>query len=334
MRSADRLVVCAAAALRRFQRSYLQWGRARSALPDGRASLSILRPGWTITGIALALPLLLAGCNILPTTRHLPVPKAPPLVQTATPEELVKQLDQRWDALNTLTATVEIYATELKTAQGLETDFPSCRGFILLRKPKMLRVAGTYFGAKIFDMASDGNRFTLVMPTKNSVIEGSDTVTEKSSNPLENLRPDFFLNALVVRGLDPDNEYMVTNDTETVEDAAKKHLYAMPEYILNIMQPKAGKEIQAVRVITFHRDDMLPFDQDIYDSQGNLETQISYANYAEFSAGRYPSKVTIKRPQEGIQLVLSVVRVEENVALPDSQFQVTIPEGAKIEQLK
>src|SRR5208282_1550342 len=105
-----------------------------------------------VCAAALALPLLLAGCNILPTTRHLPVPKAPSLVQTATPDELVKQLNQHWNALNTLTATVEIYATELKTAEGLEKDFPSCRGFILMRHPKMLRVVGTYFGVKIFDM--------------------------------------------------------------------------------------------------------------------------------------------------------------------------------------
>ncbi len=287
-----------------------------------------------VCAAALALPLLFAGCNILPTTRHLPVPKAPPLVQTATPEELVRQLNQRWDALNTLTATVEISATELKTSEGLEKDFPSCRGFILVRKPKMLRVVGTYFGVKIFDMTSNGSHFTLVMPTKNTVIEGPNTVTEKSANPLENLRPNFFLNALVVRGLSPDNEYMMTNDTETVEDAAKKHLYTMPEYILNVMHPKAGREIQAERVITFHRDDMLPYDQDIYDSQGNLETQISYGNYADFSAGKYPSKVTIKCPQAGIQLVLTVERVEENVDLPSKQFDVDIPQGTQIRNLK
>ncbi len=51
---------------------------------------------------ALALPLLLSGCSyFIPTKRHLPVPKAPPIVQTVAPEELVKQLNQRWDALNT-----------------------------------------------------------------------------------------------------------------------------------------------------------------------------------------------------------------------------------------
>ena len=132
---------------------------------------------------ALALPLLLSGCSyFIPTKRHLPVPKAPAIVQTATPEELVKQLNQRWDALKTLTATVEIYATETKTAEGIAKDLPSCRGYIIMRKPKMLRVLGTYFGVKIFDMASDGNHFTLVIPSKNMAIEGTNTVTEKSAN--------------------------------------------------------------------------------------------------------------------------------------------------------
>ena len=58
---------------------------------------------------------------------------------------------------------------------------------------------------------------------------------------------------------------------------------------------------------------MLPYDQDVYDSEGNLETQILYSNYAQFSAGKYPSKITIKRPQEGIQLVLTVDDVKENI---------------------
>jgi outer membrane lipoprotein-sorting protein len=44
--------------------------------------------------------------------------------------------------------------------------------------------------------------------------------------------------------------------------------------------------------------------------------------------------VTIKRPQEGIQLVLTVERVEENVDLPDKQFEVDIPDKATIRNLK
>ena len=285
--------------------------------------------------VALVLPLLLSGCSyFIPTKRHLPVPKAPAIVQTATPDQLVAQLNQRWNALNNLTAIVEIYATETKTGEGIAKDFPSCRGVIIMRKPQMLRVRGTYFGVMIFDMGSDGNRFSLVIPSKSLAIEGTSAVTEESANPLENLRPDFFLDAIAVRGMDPDEEYMVAGDTETVADASNKHLYTEPEYVLSIMHHKNGHELLPTRTITFHRDDMLPYDQTVYNGEGVLETQIFYTNYTTFSAGKYPAKVTIKRPQEGIQIVLSFEEVHENVNVTDSQFQVKIPEGATIKTLK
>ncbi len=284
---------------------------------------------------ALVLPLLLAGCSyFLPTKRQLPVPIAPANVQAMSAEDLVKQLNARWDALNNLTATVEIYATQTKSKEGTATDFPSCRGYILMQKPRNLRVFGTYFGLRIFDMASDGNDFTLYVPHYETVYKGTSAVTEKSSNPLLNLRPGFFLDSIVVRGLDPENEYMVSSDTETVPDAANKHLYLEPEYILSVMRPKQGPEKVPLRVITFHRDDLLPYDQTVYDGAGNPETVVEYSNYTEFSAGKYPSKVTIKRPQEGIQLVLSVERVEENVKMGPEQFQLKIPDGTRTQILK
>jgi outer membrane lipoprotein-sorting protein len=126
----------------------------------------------------------------------------------------------------------------------------------------------------------------------------------------------------------------VSSDTQTVTDAANKHLYIEPEYTLSVMRHKQGPENLPVRTVTFHRDDMLPYDQYVYDNDGALATQIFYSNYATFSAGKYPSKVTIKRPQEGIQLVLTVERVEENVDLPEGQFDVKNPDGATIRTLK
>jgi outer membrane lipoprotein-sorting protein len=44
--------------------------------------------------------------------------------------------------------------------------------------------------------------------------------------------------------------------------------------------------------------------------------------------------VVIKRPLEGIQLVLTVERVQENMNLPADQFQVQIPEGAQVQNLQ
>jgi hypothetical protein len=261
---------------------------------------------------ALALPLLLTGCSLFPTTRKLPVPQAPLVTQTATPEELVTRLNQRWEALDTLTATVEIQASVIKTKEGLAKDYPTLRGHILLRKPGMLRVLGQLYGVRAFDMASDGKNFTLSIPTLKKAMRGSNSLKRKSANALENMRPGFFFDAMVVRGLEPDDLYAVTADSETVEDTAKKHLYFVPEYVLSIMRSKPGsKELTPVRVITFSRDSLLPYQQDMYDSNGNLETQVNYTNYQDFDSIKYPSLVTIKRPLEESQIVLRVESVKE-----------------------
>jgi len=286
---------------------------------------------------ALILPLFLSGCSLISTTRRLPVPKAPSNVETVTPAVLVAHLNQRWDALESLNATVEIQTSVLKSKQGIATDYTTIRGHILMRKPELLRVLGQIpvLGTRAFDMASDGKDFTLWVPHYNKAYKGSNTLKKRSANTLENLRPGFFFDAMVVRGLEPDDLYSVTADTITVEDAAKKHLYSVPEYILSITRRKAGsQELTPVRVVRFHRDDLLPYHQDLYDAEGNLETQVAYADYQSYGTGQYPGTVTIKRPLEEYQVVLTVEKVVENMELTDDQFVVKPSEGTVILQLE
>jgi hypothetical protein len=294
-----------------------------------------MKPGRRIARGALVLPLILSGCGLVPMKRHLPVPKSPARVQTATPEELVEQVNKRWDDFQNLTATVEMQATLLKPQEGLATDYPSVRGWIVMQKPNELRVAGQYLGIRVFDMASDGNKFTLVIPSKNKAIQGPNTVTKKSEKQFENMRPGFFFDAMVVRGLDPSDFYAEISDTETIEDAAKKHLYLMPEYVLSITQhaTDGSRRDKPVRVITFHRDDLLPSNQDLYDAKGNLESQVSYSGYKDFGGKQFPTKVVIRRPLEEIQIVLTVLKVNTNLKLPAEEFTVPIPPGTEVQQL-
>jgi outer membrane lipoprotein-sorting protein len=286
---------------------------------------------------ALALPLLLSGCSLLPTTRKLPVPKPPSIEQTVAPDELVARLNQRWAALESLNATVEIQASVLKTKEGIAKDYTTIRGLILMRKPEMLRVYGRVpvIGTRAFDMVSDGKDFMLWIPSKNKAFKGSNSLKKKSANQLENLRPGFFLDAMLVRGLAPDDEFMVTADTITVEDAARKHLYSVPQYKLSIMRPKAGgHEMEPRREVYFHRDDLQPYEQDVYDGEGNLETQVFYSAYRDFGTGKYPSTVVIKRPLEEVQIVLTVDKVVENQQLTDDQFVLKPTEGTEIQNLE
>ena len=281
--------------------------------------------------------LLLSGCSLIYSKRKLPIPKAPSIVHTITPEDLVERLNQRWAAIDSLNATVEIQASVLKSKEGVAKDYTTIRGHILMRKPEMLRVLGQFpvLGTRMFDMASDGKNFTLLIPAKGMAVKGMNAVNKKSANRLENLRPGFFIDAMVVRGLEPDDLYGVVADSETLEDTARKHLYTVPEYILSISRRNPGsQQLTPVRVVVFHRDDLMPYTQDIYDKDGNLETQVEYANYQEFDSVRYPSKITIKRPLEDYQIVLTVEKVVQNMELKDDQFQIKVPEGTKVKNLE
>jgi outer membrane lipoprotein-sorting protein len=296
------------------------------------------KPRRSAAAAAFILPLLLSGCSLLVfTTRKLPVPKPPSMEQTVAPEYLVAQLNQRWNTLSSLTANVEIQASVLKTKQGVAKDYTSISGIILMRKPEMLRVYGRVpvIGNRAFDMVSDGKKFTLWIPSRNKAYKGSNTLKKKSASLMENMRPGFFFDAMAVRGLEPDDLYSVVADSETVEDKARKHLYSVPEYILSISRRKPGSnQLTPVRVITFHREDLMPYQQDIYDSDGNLETQVYYASYQDFGADKYPSWVKIVRPLEDVQVVLTVDKVVENQTLTDDQFVLKLSEGTQIQNLE
>ncbi len=296
-----------------------------------------MKPGSRRAAIAgLTFPLLmLSGC--LFTTRKLPVPRGPGITQSATGEQLVERLNQRWNALQSLNATVEIQASVMKSEQGVARDYTSIRGHILMRKPEMMRVLGQVpvLGTRAFDMASDGNTFTLLIPAKSLAYKGSNSSTSTTSHGLESMRPALFFDAMVVRGMSPDDEYTVTADSDTVEDVTKKHLLIIPEYILSVMQRKPGShELRPLRVIHFHREDLLPYQQDLYDKDGNLETQVIYGRYADYGDHKYPSTVTIKRPLDQYQVVLAVDKVTENMPLTDDQFQIKLPEDTRIQILK
>src|ERR1700752_5366164 len=52
-------------------------------------------------------------------------------------------------------------------------------------------------GKTIFDMASDGKEFRVWLPTKNKFLVGDVRLERNSEKPLENLRPQNLLDALL-----------------------------------------------------------------------------------------------------------------------------------------
>jgi hypothetical protein len=309
-------------------------------LPAARPTRNRPRPFAALVMAALSLPVLLSmtGCaSWFISKRKLPIPVAPPSVQTATADELAARLNDQWAKFQSLTATVDIQASHLKAKEGVATDYPTFHANLLLRKPEMIRVLGhlPVLQTKMFDLASDGNRFTLVIYPKSIYFEDRNARKGNSPNWYENLRPGPLFDAMVVRGLNKEDLYSVITQTVTVEDTAHKRLLAEPEYVLNIQRQKPNsQELYPVRVIHVHREDLMPYEQDLYDDKGSLETQVIYGPYKDFDGAKYPTTITLKRPQEEYQLIMTVLSLNANPPLTDDQFHEEIPEGYKKQELK
>ena len=296
------------------------------------------RNGWLALALLLAALSSLTGCASLFTSkRRLPVPMAPSIVQTATGEELAARINDQWAKFESMTATVDIQASHLQAKKGEATDFPTFRANLLLRKSEMLRILGKapVVQTTLFDLGSDGTRFTLLIPRNSIAYQGLNSSKGHSLKWYENLRPGPLFESMVVRGLEADDLYSVTAETITEEDAAKKHLMLHPEYVLSIVRRKPGsQELAPVRVIHFDREDLLPYEQDLYDDKGGLATQVLYGAYQDFGGVKFPGNITLKRPQDEYQLVMSVERVTANPALTNEMFQVKIPPGTTIQEME
>src|SRR5271155_3370449 len=290
--------------------------------------------GFWFRAIALALPVL-TGC--LSHTRKLPQPKMPSIVQSADVQQLVNNINKQYDSIETLNATVEFQASVGGEQKGKVTDYTSVRGFILLRKPEMLRVLGLLpvLSTRAFDLASDGSSFKLLIPHENKAIVGSNTVGKPSSKPLENMRPYVFFDSLLIHGINPDDLLSLTADTRTVLDPKNKQLLLEPEYNLGVFRKNADSNVLVpVRVIHVSRVDLLPSGEDIYDKDGHIQTQAVYGPYESFGDFSYPGSITIKRPIEETQIVITFQKVTVNQTLPDKQFQLDIPAGTQIQNLQ
>ena len=277
-----------------------------------------------LVGLAPALTGCLTHIRTVPKTRPAEV------VMGETLDQLLSQVDTRFNQIQSLTATVEIAASEGGARKGEIKEFPSFSGYILLRKPEelsgLLRVP--VLGSQALDMVSDGTTWKLWSPPKHLAMIGTGEVTDPKQHGLESLRPKVIFDSLLVRGLGPDQIVVLTQDSRIIADEKNnKDLVEEPDYELSILEPPQGKTAHTLRVIRIGRSTLLPYQQDIYDRSGNVVTQAFYSNYHQFGDIPFPMKIEIKRPQDQYSLTITITKLTVNTKLDDDQFELKFPEG-------
>jgi hypothetical protein len=291
-----------------------------------------MRSTW-LRSLLMALPVL-TGC--LSHTRKVQQAKLPPVVLSAPAEKLVDSINEQFESIHSLSATVEFHATEGGALKGREKTYTSFSGYILLRKPESIRVLGLLpvLHTQAFDMASDGNTFKLFIRLKNKAIVGPNKISKKSSNPLENLRPSVFFDSLLIDPIGKDDLCTLTSDNKTVVVGKSKELMLQPDYNLTILRRKDQSNVLTPeRVIHFSRIDLHPYQEDIYDNDGAIETTAVYGPMQTFGKIQFPGVITIKRPLDQYQIQITFQKVIVNLELKDNQFELKIPEGTQIQNL-
>lgn len=253
-------------------------------------------------------------------------------LKTATQAELVQYVDTEAARIHSMRATVDIDASVGGEKKGKVTDYEEIRGYVLARKPAMLRMIGLLpiVRTRAFDMVSNGSIFKLSIPPKNRFIVGrNDVQTPNIAQPLENMRPAQIYDALLLPQINRPGEYaIVENGSEHVRDSKGREI-EQADYILHIIRID-GQVGHLERNIIFSRIDLLPHQQIIFDESGNVVTDVRYQVYKDFDGVNFPSQIEIWRPQEEYDITLHMVKLELNLALGDDQFDLVQPPGAQV----
>lgn len=284
--------------------------------------------------MTLALPAL-NGC--LWHTRRVPRATMPANVLTADPQQLVQIINTSYNRINALSASVTFTATEGGQLKGSETKVAPFTGYILLRKPESLRVIAylPIVHSPAFDMASDGNQFTLVIPPKNKAIEGTNAVPPVSSSSIENMRPYMFVDSLLVPKISDGDLLSVTGDSTTVVNPKTRKLEIRPDYLLAVADRQGTSNVLLTRrVIRFSRLDLNPVEEDIYGPDGQIQTQAIYGPMQTFGDQQFPGTITLKWPLQERQILITFLKLRANLVLEDSQFQLQVPKGMPVQEMK
>lgn len=245
---------------------------------------------------------------------------------TAGLDQLADSLRERYQAIETLNATVDLEPAVLATSKGEIAEYKDVRGYILVRKPGWIRVIALYpvVRATAFDMVSDGQTFRLFLPSKNLFLTGLNRIDKPSPRKLENLRPDHLLEALVIRPPDPPNERAVLENWTDKGTAS---------YVLHIIRQEGPGRLQLARNVWFDRRSLEIARQRIFDEQGDVVTDAQYADWDRHGAVKFPKHIVIRRPKDEYELRVRFQKLVLNEPIGQEKFNLPQPPGVKVERV-
>lgn len=282
------------------------------------------------------LALVLAGCGGQVSVVKNTPPAQKPVVKDATREELLEKFNSTAGSINSLNATVELKPTAGSKYSGIIEEYHEVKAFLLAERPANIRVIGQapVIGTTVFDMASDSQEFRVSIPSKNKFLVGPVALERAGSKPIENLRPQHLLEAL----LWPEIRKQETVLFEEFNDETARY------YVLTVL--RGGYQTEILRKIWFDRSVLEVARLQSFGPRGILLSDIHFSNWQSVDAAKpapgalatassspnqqFPRSIRIERPHDDYRLDLQIAKITLNDDIPLDRFKIEQPAGSDL----
>lgn len=243
---------------------------------------------------------------------------------TADRQTLLDSVVRQYEAVRDFSAEVDMVPALGTAEKSKITEYKDVRAYVLFRSPSDIRLIGLYpvVRSKAFDMVSNGLDFKLYVPSRNRFLVGKNELEQPSPNKLENLRPQHFLDAMMVRPVDLQSEKVLLMNL-TDEDNAF--------YIIPVVHENGNGQLQLSRSIWFNRYTLTIARQFIFDANGNILTDARYSDWKAYDNVPFPKHIEINRPKDEYAVVIDIVKMDINKGVSQEKFTLAQPEGSTLQ---
>ena len=261
-------------------------------------------------------------------------PASKPVVKDATREELLDKYNAMAQGVKTVNATVIMRPTAGSKYTSVIEEYHDVKAFLLAQRPANIRVIGqvAVIGTTVFDMASDGNSFRVSIPSKSKFLVGAVAVERSSEKPIENLRPQHLLEALLWPEIQKKEVVLI----EEFNDQSGRY------YVLTVL--RGGYETEILRKIWFNRADLQVSRIQNFGPKGVMLSDVLVSDWkpvdapanppagvpATGGAQLFPHAISIERPHDDYRLDMLVTKITLNEEIPVERFKLDQPAGSEL----
>jgi outer membrane lipoprotein-sorting protein len=315
----------------------------------GRTNLRVSGFAWMIGMIAAAA--FASGCAVSHKTVVKPG-DAPAKLLTASKDELIGRYNQQAQSVTSLNATVSMKLTAGSAYSGVIEQYHEVNGFILAAKPANIRVIGQapVVSKNVFDMVSDGSTFHIYIPSKSEFIEGPDNLERQASKPIENLRPQHLIDALLWEPVPAGAPVLFEESSEGTSRFYVLSAIRAPSGENAKNGSAAGSSWEMARKIWFDRTNLQIARVENFASGGKVVSDVHYSNWLSVASPpnasqasntatsaesamatlTYPHEIAISRPGDDYQLQIDVKKLTVNEPIAADRFVLKQPPGTKL----